>query len=225
VILTLAIRIVAPERVWFGGRVISESVKTITWRYMMHAEPFNDEKADARFLAELQVILEAKRSLAWNLGGAIAETPQITEKMRDLRAATLHNRKEAYRGQRIADQRSWYATKADVNRRTHQRVFWLTIGVQLCAVAWAILMVARRTLSLNMTGTFTAFAAALIAWGQVKRYQELAQSYALAALELGIVQEKLTLIETEEDFSLFVADAENAISREHTMWAARRDVL
>ena len=66
-------------------------------------------------------------------------------------------------------------------------------------------------------------AAAFVAWLQLKRHQELANSYALAAQELSFIAEQIQRVETAGEFSKFVSDAENAISREHTLWAARRD--
>ena len=88
---------------------------------------------------------------------------------------------------------------------------------------------------INLTGAFSAVAAASMAWLQMKRYQDLAQAYALVAHELGLIEVQAEdvrrLIETqaqrvhrEEHLASFVANAENAISREHTMWVARRDV-
>jgi hypothetical protein len=229
VVFTLAIRVVAPERIWFAGRAVAESVKTISWRYMMCAEPFdltvNGQTADELFSEELGAMLTERRSLAWNLGGSIADKPQITDKMRLMRASTLDVRKEGYRNQRIADQRKWYGRKADENRKTYQLFFWAVVSAQICALTWAIVIASRKEMKLNLTAVFSAVAAALIAWGQVKRHQELAQAYALAAHELGIIQEQLLYVTTDEQLSSFVADAESAISREHTMWVARRDTL
>lgn len=242
---TWAIKASAPERTWFAGRAVAESVKTISWRYMMRAEPFEQaviaqtadkqyaepvdpaiiaQAADGRFLDELETILKEKRSLAWNFGGSESDEPQITQKMREMRKSELGIRKEAYRSQRIADQRKWYSRKSEANRRNYQCLFWAVVSAQVAALIWAIVIGSHQEMKLNLTAVFSTVAAALVAWGQVKRYQELAQAYALATHELGIIEGKLHHISTEEGFSSFVADAENAISREHTMWAARRDV-
>jgi hypothetical protein len=32
------------DKTWYNGRVVAESVKTVTWRYMMHAEPYHNPK-------------------------------------------------------------------------------------------------------------------------------------------------------------------------------------
>jgi hypothetical protein len=71
-------------------------------------------------------------------------------------------------------------------------------------------------------GTLTA---SFLAWLQVKQHEELAHSYAVAAHELSFVREAGKLVHQEAELSSFVADAETAISRKHTLWLARRDHL
>jgi len=39
-----------PDRDWYAGRALAESIKTLTWRYICRAEPFQDnEMAQAEF--------------------------------------------------------------------------------------------------------------------------------------------------------------------------------
>ena len=75
----------------------------------------------------------------------------------------------------------------------------------------------------NLTPFFAALASSFIAWLQVKQHQELAQSYNLASHELSFILAQERYVRTDEDLSNFVLDSENAISREHTLWIARRD--
>src|SRR5471030_269850 len=39
--LTIYLAVKQPQRIWYGTRALAESVKTVSWRYMMRAEPFN----------------------------------------------------------------------------------------------------------------------------------------------------------------------------------------
>lgn len=144
--------------------------------------------------------------------------------MRQVRAFELPLRKDIYRKERLEEQRVWYANKSDWNKAAYRRVFIPTVGAQIGALIWAILMARDETLMFNLTGTLMGLAAALTAWGQVKQHQELAQAYAQAAFELQSSLSKWEQATSEEAFSSFVGDAENAVSREHTMWLARRDV-
>jgi hypothetical protein len=54
------------------------------------------------------------------------------------------------------------------------------------------------------------------------RHDELSKSYGLAAPELMVLHSRLELAETEEAFWQGVEETEAAISREHTMWMAKR---
>ena len=54
------------DKTWYNGRAVAESVKTITWRFMMHAKPYqspNYSKAKAVFINDLRQILEQNRVL------------------------------------------------------------------------------------------------------------------------------------------------------------------
>lgn len=53
---------VRPDRQWYGGRAVAESIKTITWRYVCRAEPFESDDASARsdFSRRLKLIVEQK---------------------------------------------------------------------------------------------------------------------------------------------------------------------
>ena len=65
--------------------------------------------------------------------------------------------------------------------------------------------------------------ASYLGWIQAKRFSELSASYALAAFEISLIKLQSGSIKTDEDLSRFVGDTENAFSREHTQWVARKD--
>lgn len=224
---TLFMRTLSYEKSWYGGRAFAESVKTIAWRYMTCAEPYHTEacsaEADGKFAADLRLILSERRSLARILGGRAGADQQITQKMRDARNLDLEDRKQLYLSERIDNQRQWYSNKAEINERRSTLWFVAILLAQLLALIFAFYIVYRPETDLNITGVFSSLAGAFLAWLQVKRHQELAQSYGLAAHELGLVSALAVNVNTDDELSKFVADSESAISREHTFWSARRD--
>lgn len=216
------------ERRWYGGRAMAESVKTLAWRYVTCAEPFarglHEKDADTLFIEQLRAVLDESDALQMDFGGVAGTKDQITDSMREVRAASLEDRKDVYLRDRVRNQREWYSGKAGTNSR-REGVFFAAIWlVQLGAVAAGLYVVLEPASTFNWTGLLTTIAAGLLAWLQVRRHQELSQSYSIAALELGLIAEAARHASTEDDFSQFVADAESAISREHTLWVARRDV-
>jgi hypothetical protein len=224
-LLTFVIQNKSYERTWYGGRAIAESVKTLAWRYMARAEPFDggdDATSDELFLNRLAQTLESGANLNVNLS-AVSGSDQITLRMREVRAWPLAQRRDYYDRCRIQDQQKWYSKKSGLSERAAGWFFAGMLLSNVLAVAAAVAMVIRPDLPVNGTGVFSTAAAAVFAWLQVRRHQEIAQSYAIAAQELAIVHGKVGAIATDAKFAVLVADAENAISREHTLWVARRD--
>jgi hypothetical protein len=215
---------IRPDRLWYAGRAVAESIKTITWRYICRAEPFQDNDAIARsdFRQTLKQIIEQNREVCQSLTEHLDEA-QFTPAMEQMRARSLDERKTTYANYRIKDQLSWYARKASFNRRMFKSFFAALIVINTIAVVCAILRIAHPTQQFWPTDIFVAAAASLLSWMQAKRFSELAASYALAAHEIGLIREQSSLPDTDEKFSNFVGDAENAFSREHTQWVARRD--
>lgn len=73
----------------------------------------------------------------------------------------------------------------------------------------------------DLAGLMGALIAAGAAWLAVKQFAPLASAYSIAARELALQADRLRHV-TESDWSGTVADAEEAISREHTLWLASR---
>jgi hypothetical protein len=213
-----------PDRYWYSGRAVAESIKTITWRYVCRAEPFQSEDAIARsnFLHRLKAIVDQNKDVVEAHTNHL-DARQLTDFMVDMRKCSLEARKTIYADSRIKNQLTWYAKKAAFNKNTSNIFFWILIATNGVAVLCAILRIAFVEVPFWPTDIFVAAAASLLSWMQAKRFSELAASYALAAREIGLIREQSMLPSTEEEFSVFVGDAENAFSREHTQWVARKD--
>jgi len=75
--------------------------------------------------------------------------------------------------------------------------------------------------SFDLAGVLAAAIGAGAAWLALKQHTTLRAAYALTAAELE--KQIATLSSTsDDDWPKSVADAEEAISREHTMWLASR---
>lgn len=216
---------VRPIRLWYAGRAVAESIKTITWRYVCRAEPFNSDDAMARneFSQTLKQIVEQNREVCQSLTDYL-DGEQFTPLMEDMRSKALGERRAIYAESRIKDQLAWYAKKAAFNRKMAQRFFWALIVVNSIAVICALLRMAYVDLPFWPTDVFVTIAASILSWMQAKRFSELSASYALTAHEISLIREQSLLPDTDDKFSKFVGDAENAFSREHTQWVARKDV-
>jgi hypothetical protein len=128
-----------PERLWYEGRALAESAKTLAWRYAVGAEPFPSSlpaaEADALLHQRLKEIAQAAEAVPLR-----SEGPLVTPAMTALRQAPFDQRKEAYVLGRTDDQRRWYHRKALFNRRASM-VWRLAMVV---AEVLAVLLAALR---------------------------------------------------------------------------------
>lgn len=221
---TLYLALKRPQRIWYGTRALAESVKTVSWRYMMRAEPFNhDDAADrAHFRKSLTEIFNTNISIS---AQAVTMTsgPQITQKMLDVRSQSLRERIDLYESERVDNQQAWYNNKAKSNQASAKFWFSALIALNVLALIFASGKVATPHVNYWPTDILVAAAASVMAWIQTKRFQELSASYTLTAHEIGLLRIALPSPPEEASFSVYVGDAENAFSREHTQWQARRD--
>ncbi len=222
--LTAYIGYSQPQRTWYGARALAESIRTIAWRFVMRAEPYDKDDAPSRelFIANLKKLFDdnvvSKHVIARS------NDAQITEAMNRLRSANIQERKKRYRDDRIEQQRSWYKSKAAYNRLRSK--LWLALLLIFHGIAAFCILGKAVWPSLPYwpTDIFITAASSAVAWAQTKRFEELSASYNLTAHEIGLLGDKLRDTQSSKDFSDFVGDAENAFSREHTQWRARRDV-
>jgi len=226
-LLTLYIRSQQFEQSWYDGRAVAESVKTRAWRFMTCSEPYGETLTEAEasrlFLNTLHEVMQERKAFSASLGDDTSLAPQISPKMLAVRRMSLPERKAIYLTQRINDQRMWYSNKSKMNKNSARFWFNAVMLSQAFALFSSLCLIRWPTLPINVPTFFAAAAAAAIAWLQLKRHRELANSYGLAAQELGLIAEQVQNMTTPDQLSDFILDAENAISREHTLWKARRD--
>lgn len=216
------------EKKWYDGRAVAESLKSLSWKFMMNAEPFfglSKEGAETRFLTDFKEINDALKPIGELIGANTqANEHQLTDKMRQVYASDLDTRKGTYEKNRINVQKNWYKNKSGINSIKAGNFFWIIIGFQIFTVLFALLMVSMPDSVFNPTGLVTTAVAALMTWMQVKQYRNLAESYGITSAELSLIEDTIPNIDTDEKFSSFVAESETAISREHTLWRARRTI-
>ena len=214
------------DKAWFDCRAIAESVKTLTWRFMMNVTQVQDgESAEKRFIEGLREIREARPDCAKPIAGRIdANASAITEFMKQIRSSSFEKRKKFYGEGRLRDQKSWYSKKARINTSSGSSWFWVTLILQAIAVTIAVIQAGIGSFSINIVPVLTTVAAAVAAWSQMKRHDELAKTYSLAAQELSELEAIADSLLQASDFPQLVEQVEETISREHTMWCARRDV-
>jgi hypothetical protein len=77
-------------------------------------------------------------------------------------------------------------------------------------------------ISFDLLGFLAASAGGAMAWIEGKQHRNLATAYGIASQELASIASELAMLNSEERWAAFVGQAEEAISREHTLWRASR---
>lgn len=212
-----------PQKVWYSTRALAESVKTLSWRYVCRAEPFNgDEAGAARSLAAAVAQLLRANDEASSLRYDSVHFELVTDEMRTYRGLSLDKRIALYIQYRVDDQLKWYTSKAKWNNIRSKVWYGALITFSFVALVFSLLKLDSK-IDAPVDWLFS-LPIAIFGWIQVKKYQELASSYALTAHEITFAKSDFSIVPAEAEFAVLVANMENAFSREHTQWYARKDL-
>lgn len=213
-----------PERAWYRGRAAAESIRTLCWQYVVGGGSFgrgDEAEAERRLIERLREVAASASAAQLDIA---AIGGQISPDMRVARSASLEERVRTYLAERIDVQNMWYVKRA---RRNRQRAnLWLTVA--LVFQVGGLMLAAARTFKLmdvDFFGVAATAAAGASAWMQTKDYLNLAEAYSATARDLALVRtegEAFLQKSDEASWRVFVEYAEQAVSREHTLWLARR---
>jgi hypothetical protein len=224
--LTIILKSKSYEQIWYQGRALAESVKTLTWRFATCSELFEVNlpinKAIQVFTGRLKELTEEFKELSRVLDAKILSQPIISDSITSYRNLPTTERRNLYIKERISNQKKWYSTKAGVNLKRYNQWFWVIIVSQFISLIGIVVLIKNPSIDWNIVGLFTTISASALSWLQLKQHQELKQAYTIAAQELNFIETSANNILTDEDLSKFVLDSENAISREHTLWLAQK---
>jgi hypothetical protein len=229
--LTFIISIILKEKsygdIWYNGRALAESCKTLTWRFMMNSELFekdlSEKQASENFYNNIESIVKEIKDVSKNIS-IDDDTTIITDKMKKIRQSDLKKRKDFYLNYRINNQIIWYSKKEKLNAFYNNLYYYIMIISYVLSFMAISYLICDSILKFNFIGVFTTFSASIFSWMQLKKYRENKDAYRIALNELNIIKGRFKTIESEEDFVKFVLDSENAMSREHTLWLAQRRV-
>jgi conflict system pore-forming effector with SLATT domain len=212
-----------PEHRWYDNRALAESAKTLAWRYAVGGAPYGLSVAQP----DIQLARELSKLLHDIANTHISPTKGevVTPIMASIRASPLAERRESYIRYRILDQQDWYARKAERNEKRAQIWRFGLIGIEVAGVV-ASGATGLGYLEFDLTSIISTVLGVAVAWLAVKQHDALSRAYTVASHELALVATTLRSLGTDEDeWAAAVADAEEAISREHTMWRAARLVV
>jgi hypothetical protein len=211
-----------PEKGWYDARAVAESAKTLAWQYAVAGGEFareadREDAVRSRFLTRLNDMLEG----VVRLGPSSRQGSALPRRLEELRRSDFLERRSTYIDHRLDEQHGWYAGKAEWNEK--RRRAWAVVTIALLTAGLAAgLARAFLGLEIDLLGPIAAAASSAMAWARSKDYAELAAAYSVTAHELGVARAEAEGTKDEGAWVPFVERAERAISREHTLWRARR---
>jgi hypothetical protein len=119
----------------------------------------------------------------------------------------------------VQEQRAWYSSKAKWNQQRMARSNLILLAVAIIGTVIA----ASRALGLSpldLLGLVATVMVTIFTLVRLNQHETLARAYHVTAMELTTISQHLDSVQSEDEWSRFVAEAEQAISREHTLWLA-----
>lgn len=224
VLTCIVVFFIKPEKKWYIGRAVSESLKTLSWRFMMRSAPFDNPKKEDNitvFTKRMDEVETQAKKENFIIGSDQGNMVTITQTMSTVSQLDWLERKDVYLNQRINDQIDWYGKKSRRNKILANCLTGLLIFFQFFSAIY-LFFYSEYLQKVNFNEVFIFLVTAILSIMELNKYRDLQNSYHLTKRELEKIANNFAVIKDEKDLSDFVLEAEQAISREHTMWLARR---
>lgn len=220
----LLLRIVMMQRrdedAWYLARNAAETSKSLCFQYAFGATGYERDApakaVDARFIDAFGTI---GRNVL--LARATVRTDgysEITDDMRRARKLTFDNAKERFFHERIEDQERYYSIRAAFHLRRSRLWMLLMLVAQVLGLFLSLLKAVTDLGTFDgVVGVMSAFAAAFVAWSQLRQHSMLSGQYQSQAVQMRDFGRRIELVE-EAEWPAYVTAVEGALIAEHTRW-------
>lgn len=214
---------------WYKSRALAEAVKAESWKFRCGCSYYSKNKSEGdairgflEYLSKIRSELNVNKSIA----GHSTSGDEISQEMKDSRNMSLEKRVALYKSFRVDDQIQWYSNKANTAGVSYRNYFIGAISCLLLGVIFAIARFLVQLAQFSFVGFISAIALTLFGWMQIRRYETLSITYTNVVTELrSIAQVLADTIQSEQDLDISVRDAELVISKEHTIWVTKGEVV
>ncbi|WP_407357156.1 DUF4231 domain-containing protein [Methanolobus sp. WCC5] len=213
-------------RKWFEFRAVAESIKSLAWQYAVGCGDFCDESAANKlFLKQIKEIKERCEIIPYPKTISSKGIDEIKDTMEIITKMEWEEKKETYIKERINDQIAWYTNKSKWNKNHSYISDVCIITLQFIATVACIYLLYNHVNGAPILALIATIITSIIGWSKSKQYAELVEPYLNTARELSEIRQEMELAKEETEFRSLVLNAEQAISREHTMWLVNRGLF
>jgi len=221
IIATWASKMQNSKNNWQRCRTLAESIKRISWFYIMRANQFfglSESEANNMFLAEMANLVKQNEDFIAEICLFQTSETVISDNMRTIRNLNAAERNSIYLTGRLQDQVSWYFRKAKSNKITGNRGQSFIILAQVLGIAGAIYTLSIPASNFNPEGLFVNVALIIISWMEYQRYQQLSKLYSVTANKLQLMIDQTRNISDDSKLSQFITQSESEMEKEQFYW-------
>ena len=221
IIATWASKIQDSKKNWQHCRTVAESVKRISWLYMMRARQFyniNEDDADKVFLTAIDDLIKQHQDVMDEMCIFQNSAVTISDAMRTIRSLDAQSRNDVYIANRLKDQGLWYFKKAKSNKMIGNRGQTMIMVAQALGIAGAIYIASNPESRFNPEGLCVNVALIIISWTEYQRYQQLSKLYSVTANKLQLMINQARNISDDAKLSEFVMESESEMEKEQFYW-------
>lgn len=220
----LLLRVVMMQRkdedAWYSARNAAEVSKSLCFQYAFGAVGYErsapEKTVDARFIDAFGTI--GRNVLLERATIRTDGYSEVTGDMRAVRQLDFEEAKKQYFHERIEDQEHYYTTRAAFHLRRSR--LWMLLML-VCQVAGLFFSLMKAVTDIGpvggIVGILSAFAAAFVAWSQLRQHAMLSSQYQNQAVQMRDYGRRIQLID-EEEWPEYVTAVEGALIAEHSRW-------
>lgn len=203
------------EKKWYKNRALTESLKTLTWKWMM-----NSAESESDFRKKLEPFFKEIEGVE-----SIEIDELITDEMNKIKELGDEEKFQYYKKNRIEDQEKWYLKKTKENKKKVSHFLYFTVTVYsilFLIMLFNLSVTLEKMININV-GIFILLATIFTSWSNSRKYAELEEAYSITLNDIMFLKREIMDYSEVENFNTYISNCENAFSREHTQWFARKN--
>lgn len=206
---------------WYDARAAAESIKTIYWRYIVHAEPF--AATQPRNESEVALLRRIEDVLT-GLGKSPESRTELAEQeVLDwawaVRTSDIEQRVSFYVRERVEEQSSWYARKSDLLRVYARRASYVAISAAVLAFALSILSFWSDSAG-SWSEVLFEVSVVVFGYAAIRNYRRDSRVYEFTRQEIETAARQIHTQVSQSEWARLVDEIEEVFSREHVTWQA-----
>ncbi|MFC1621272.1 DUF4231 domain-containing protein [Candidatus Omnitrophota bacterium] len=217
------------QKGWYESRALAEAVKAESWKFRCACGYYLKDRSESDIILDFLKYLSKIRTelpSTNNVTGCSIVGNEISHEMKNSRSLPLKERAILYKNSRIEEQIRWYSDKAKTTSNNYRNYFIGAVGCLLAGVTFAGARFLGHLNQFSFAGFLSAVTLTLFGWMQIRRYETLSIAYTKVVTELRAIAQALTdTVQDDKDLDICVRDAELVISKEHTIWVTKGEVV